>query len=116
MAIKYSLIQIFSDFNSLKDHFTWNGRASRRALKTGLACVISILIADKLNLGYIYWAAMAAIFSMQGMTTTSSFRIGLLYRAGGTICGAVVGILLLGLVIQNYTLLIISLFFYFFMP
>ena len=111
MAIRYSLLQIYEDYKDLKNNFSWNGNASKRAFKTGLACIISILIVNKLNLGNIYWAAMAAIFSMQGTTTTSSFKIGLLYRAGGTICGALTGLFFLGLVIQNYPLLIISLFF-----
>jgi uncharacterized membrane protein YgaE (UPF0421/DUF939 family) len=110
MSIKYSLQQINSDYKILLTNHTWACRASKRAVKVAIAVIISVLIANKLNLGMPYWAAMSAIFSMQASTTGSTLRIGLLYRTGGTIFGAILGIIILGFVIQNFTLLNLSIF------
>jgi uncharacterized membrane protein YccC len=110
MSIKYSLQQIHSDYKTLFKNHTWTCRASKRAAKVAIAVILSVLLANKLNLGMPYWAAMAAIFSMQATTTGSSLRIGLLYRTGGTLCGAILGMFVLGFVIQDFTLLNISIF------
>ena len=108
MILKYYHQQILSDFKKLLKEFSWNGTASKRSAKTGFACIIAVLLADKLDLGMSYWAAMTTIFTMQAHTT-ASFKLGF-YRTVGTICGAIVGIIVLGLVIQNCTLINISLF------
>lgn len=69
------------DLNSTKSHI-------RHGIKTGLASVLALVIADMLHLPFGYWAALSAVIVMQ-MSVADSIRM-CWYRFSGTAVGAVI--------------------------
>ncbi|WP_353120558.1 FUSC family protein [Nitratidesulfovibrio sp.] len=62
----------------------------RHGIKTGIAAVLSLLLADVLHIQYGYWAVISAVIAMQ-MNVAEAIEM-CLYRFIGTVMGAVMGV------------------------
>ncbi len=63
----------------------------RHGVKTGIAAVLSLLLADVLHIQYGYWAVISAVIAMQ-MNVAEAIEM-CLYRFIGTVMGAVMGVI-----------------------
>lgn len=63
----------------------------RHGIKTGIAAVLSLLLADVLHIQYGYWAVISAVIAMQ-MNVAEAIEM-CLYRFIGTVMGAVMGVI-----------------------
>ncbi len=101
---------IYTDLSATFHDFTWGTRQTRQALKTALACVISIMLTYFLDLKEAYWAGITTLIMMQP-NVAASIRKGWM-RAGGACCGCFLAVVLTGLFLQlhlTYTLVFFSL-------
>lgn len=88
--------------------FSWEGPRTRRAIATGLACALSVIVAVALNLDYPLWSGMTAFTVTQASVKATTLK-GLL-RIAGTIAGALIGILLVGFIAASHAGLLVALF------
>lgn len=63
----------------------------RHGLKTGIAAVLALVVADVLHIEYGYWAVISAVIAMQ-MNVADAIEM-CLYRFIGTVMGAVMGVI-----------------------
>ena len=85
----------------------------RHAIKTSIAAVLSIFIYQYFNLPHGYWSTISALVVMQSNIDTGSFEMTLKVaseRLIGTICGAVVGLLVLFLFVLNQSEMMLAIF------
>ncbi len=62
----------------------------RHGVKTGIAAVLALVLADVLHIEYGYWAVISAVIAMQ-MNVADAIEM-CLYRFIGTVMGAVMGV------------------------
>ncbi len=96
---------IGTDLCATFQDFAWGSRQTRQALKTSLACVISILLTYLMDLKEAYWAGITTLVMMQP-NVAASIRKGWM-RAGGACCGCFLAVVLTGIFLQlhlTYTL------------
>ncbi len=96
---------IGTDLSSTFHDFAWGSRQTRQALKTSLACVISIVLTYFMDLKEAYWAGITTLVMMQP-NVAASIRKGWM-RAGGACCGCFLAVVLTGIFLQlhlTYTL------------
>lgn len=101
---------IRTDLSATLHDFAWGTRQTRLALKTGLACVMSVMLVYYLDLKEAYWAGITTLIMMQP-NVAASIRKGWM-RAGGACCGCFLAVVLTGLFLQQhltYTLAFFSL-------
>jgi len=101
---------IYTDLSATFHDFAWGTRQTRQALKTALACVISIMLTYFLDLKEAYWAGITTLVMMQP-NVAASIRKGWM-RAGGACCGCFLAVVLTGLFLQlhlTYTIAFFSL-------
>ncbi|EFK09761.1 conserved hypothetical protein [delta proteobacterium NaphS2] len=101
---------ICTDLSATLRGFAWGTRQTRQALKTALACVISIMLTYFLDLREAYWAGITTLIMMQP-NVAASIRKGWM-RAGGACCGCFLAVVLTGLFLQlhlTYTIAFFSL-------
>ena len=101
---------ICTDLYATFHAFAWGTRQTRQALKTALACVISIVLTYFLDLKEAYWAGITTLIMMQP-NVAASIRKGWM-RAGGACCGCFLAVVLTGLFLQlhlTYTIAFFSL-------
>ncbi|NHZ45338.1 FUSC family protein [Nitratidesulfovibrio liaohensis] len=63
----------------------------RHGVKTGIAAVLALVLADVLHIEYGYWAVISAVIAMQ-MNVAEAIEM-CLYRFIGTVMGAVMGVM-----------------------
>ncbi len=63
----------------------------RHGVKTGIAAVLALVLADVLHIEYGYWAVISAVIAMQ-MNVADAIEM-CLYRFIGTVMGAVMGVI-----------------------
>ncbi|MDR3043756.1 MAG: FUSC family protein [Desulfovibrio sp.] len=63
----------------------------RHGVKTGIAAVLALVLADVLHIEYGYWAVISAVIAMQ-MNVADAIEM-CLYRFIGTVMGAVMGVM-----------------------
>ena len=96
---------IYTDLSATLHDFAWGTRQTRQALKTALACVMSVMLVYLLDLKEAYWAGITTMVMMQP-NVAASIRKGWM-RAGGACCGCFLAVVLTGLFLQwhlTYTL------------
>ncbi len=100
MKIDYYYKRISSDAKALKDNFTWTGKATKMAVKTGIASVIAVMISYALEFEHAYWSAITCMIMMQP-SVAATLKKGLI-RSSATIVGVLLGLFLFGLFQQNH--------------
>ena len=101
---------ITNDLSATLNGFSWGTRQTRQALKTALACVLSVMLIYFLDLKEAYWAGISTLIMMQP-NVAASIRKGWM-RAGGACCGCFMAVVLTGFFLQlhfAYTLALFSL-------
>ncbi|MCP4575495.1 MAG: hypothetical protein GY846_04335 [Deltaproteobacteria bacterium] len=96
---------IYTDLSLTLHDFSWGSRQTRQALKTALACVMSVMLVYLLDLKEAYWAGITTMVMMQP-NVAASIRKGWM-RAGGACCGCFLALVLTSLFLQlhlTYTL------------
>ncbi|MEG6504697.1 FUSC family protein [Nitratidesulfovibrio sp. 1201_IL3209] len=63
----------------------------RHGVKTGIAAILALVLADVLHIEYGYWAVISAVIAMQ-MNVADAIEM-CLYRFIGTVMGAVMGVI-----------------------
>jgi uncharacterized membrane protein YgaE (UPF0421/DUF939 family) len=99
---------IYTDLSATFNDFAWGTRQTRQALKTALACVISIMLTYFLDLKEAYWAGITTLIMMQP-NVAASVRKGWM-RAGGACCGCFLAVVLTGLFLQLHLIYTIAFF------
>jgi len=110
MTLRDHFALIYTDLSATLHDFTWGSRQTRQALKTALACVMSVMLVYFLDLKEAYWAGITTMIMMQP-NVAASIRKGWM-RAGGACCGCFLAVVLTGLFLQlhlTYTLVFFSL-------
>ncbi len=100
MTLKDHFALIRKDLTETLHGFAWGTRQTRQALKTALACVISVILMYFLDLKEAYWAGITTLIMMQP-NVAASIRKGWM-RAGGACCGVFLAIVLTGLFLQQH--------------
>ena len=105
MTLRDHLTLIHTDLSLTLHDFAWGARQTRQALKTALACVVSVMLVYFLDLKEAYWAGITIMVMMQP-NVAASIRKGWM-RAGGACCGCFLAVVMTGLFLQlhlTYTL------------
>ncbi|MCP4180961.1 MAG: hypothetical protein GY756_24625 [bacterium] len=100
MALAYYFNCISTEAKKLKKDFSFSNRNVKIAIKSGLACVIAVMLAYVLELQTVVWCAITSLIMVQP-NLGASFKKGVL-RIIGTIAGAFVGVIIFGLFVQNH--------------
>jgi uncharacterized membrane protein YccC len=91
----------------------YQSQPARHAVKTSIAAVLTIIIYQYFNLPNGYWSTISALVVMQSNIDTGSLEMTLRVaseRLVGTICGAVVALLVLFLLVLNQEEMIVVIF------
>ena len=99
---------IHTDLLATLHDFAWGTRQTRQALKTGLACVLSVLLMYFLDIREAYWAGISTLIMMQP-NVAASLRKGWM-RAGGACCGCFMAVIMTGLFLQQHLTYTVALF------
>jgi len=99
---------IYSDLSQTFRDFAWGSRQTRQALKTALACVLSVLLMYFLDLKEAYWAGITTLIMMQP-NVAASIRKGWM-RVGGACCGCLLAVIMTGLFLQQHITYTVALF------
>ncbi len=91
---------IFRDLRGTFGDFAWGSRQTRQALKTGLSCVLAVLLTYWLDFKEAYWAGITTMIMMQP-NVAASIRKGWM-RGAGACCGCFLAVLMTGLFIQQH--------------
>jgi p-hydroxybenzoic acid efflux pump subunit AaeB len=102
MAFAYYFNCISIEAKKLKRDFSLSNRNVKIAVKAGLACVISVLLAYVLELHTVVWCAITTLIMVQP-NLGATFKKGML-RIIGTIAGAFLGIVVFSLFVQQHIL------------
>lgn len=110
MILRDHFALIYKDLTETLHDFSWGSRQTRQALKTALACVMSVTLMYFLDLKEAYWAGITTMIMMQP-NVAASLRKGWM-RAGGACCGCFLAVVITGIFLQqhiHYTLFFFSL-------
>ncbi len=95
MSVSYYRNAILTDAKNLWQGFSFTGSNSKLAIKTGLSCVISLMIAYYFEFNQAYWCCITCTI-MQLPTVGSVIKKGIV-RSLATLVGAVSAVLIFGL-------------------
>gem|GEM_PF-1501058 len=108
MTLRDHFRLIRTDLSATFHDFAWGTRQTRQALKTALACVLSVLLMYFLDLKEAYWAGISTLIMMQP-NVAASLRKGWM-RAGGACCGCFMAVIMTGLFLQQHLTYTVALF------
>ncbi|HBM14781.1 MAG TPA: hypothetical protein DD381_00295 [Lentisphaeria bacterium] len=99
MSIKYHYDLIFRDFDDAVRNFSTDSTQFKTALKTALACLTAVLIANAVKLPHPYWSGITVLVIMRTHVGTS-FSKGWMRTAGCTL-GCMLGFFFFAFIVQN---------------
>ncbi|HJO93137.1 MAG TPA: FUSC family protein [Victivallales bacterium] len=100
MALAYYVNCISTEAIKLKRDFSFSNRNVKIAIKSGITCVIAVMLAYVLELQTVVWCAITSLIMVQP-NLGASFKKGML-RICGTVAGALAGVIIFGLFVQNH--------------
>ena len=108
MSVNYHCNLIYKDFDHLVKNFTWNSLQTKLAIKTALACALTIALINYLELGFPFWGGISALVMMRP-DVGASFAKGWM-RSLSCAIGCVLMLFFLGYCIQNPILFSVFIF------
>ena len=91
---------IYRDLVATFRDFAWGSRQTRQACKTGLSCVLAVLLTYFLDIREAYWAGITTLVMTQP-NVAASIRKGWM-RGAGACCGCFLAVILTGLFLQQH--------------